>query len=613
MMDENKQTNGGGCGSSGCSESGGGIKNQSSANRTILMKFRLFAASHPTLTFLAMMSLIIVPIREIVIPQLTGRVIDSVRTKTGRAGTMRAVWWVILVLAVVQVMYMFDDHVESWLHPAMQNFFSEEMLASVLNNNETNAATNHNTGDVMAQFVKLPATLTDWLETIKQIIPHLLTHVLSIGYFVYIDLPLGVGMACLVLALFCVMYITTHTCSSISCARDVSQNEIQVHVDEVLHNLPAVYATDMQASELDTLRNVQETYRDLYLRSSSCSMILKAIMVPLTLLAIAGAMYRCNALVNKGKLSVGTFASVFMVIMYLQTSLLRMIVYYRVLLFQWGVLLSGAHVLQSSSDQSNQTHARGTNGENRGKIEGERENANNEDEEEEEDETGSKRRNQRSSPLIRLNGGVRYNRVRIPDFQLRDGERVAVVGPVGCGKSTLLALLMRFVLPTEGKMYLFGKPYEEYAVADIRRVFGYIPQSTVLFDRSIMENITYGLKLSEKISVTDKKVWMCAARLGLTERLRNMHGGNLKSKVGKAGAALSGGQRQVVWLLRMALRSPRILLLDEPTSALDDDTATEVARAISTFPCVVMVTHDDRLIKQSSTRVFRFPYPHRTT
>jgi ABC-type multidrug transport system fused ATPase/permease subunit len=558
-----------------------------STGTVLWAEFRSFAAAHPTLTSLALMTLFIVPVREIVIPQLTGRVIDSIRTKSGRTGTMRAVWLVIAVLAIVQVVYMFDDRIEAWLHPTLQNFFSEEMLSNVMRNNETDAATDRSTGDVMAQFVKLPSSLTDWVETIKQILPHLFTHVLAIGYFLYIDFALGVGMAVLVIALFLVMYTTTNSCSTTSCEREVAQGAVQVHVDEVLRNLPAVYAMDTQAREMITLQGVQDKYRDYYLRSSSCSMMLKAIMVPLTLLAIAGAMYRCNVLVGKNKMSVGTFAAVFMVVMYLQASLLRMIVYYKILLFQWGILLSGTHLLKKSTREHTPPPTSST--------------------ENKREEGNVERRHPKQRPpaLILLGGGVRYQRVRIPDFELRDGDRVAVVGPVGCGKSTLLALLMRFIMPNSGSMHLAEKPYEAYTVSEIRKVFGYVPQSTALFDRSIMENITYGLP--EEAVTTEADVWRCAARLGLTERLRGMHGGDLKSGVSKGGAALSGGQRQVVWLLRMALRAPRVLLLDEPTSALDDETAREVAHAISMFPCVVMVTHDERLIELSSTRIFRFP------
>jgi hypothetical protein len=94
-----------------------------STGTVLWAEFRSFAAAHPTLTSLALMTLFIVPVREIVIPQLTGRVIDSIRTKSGRTGTMRAVWLVIAVLAIVQVVYMFDDRIEAWLRPTLQNFF----------------------------------------------------------------------------------------------------------------------------------------------------------------------------------------------------------------------------------------------------------------------------------------------------------------------------------------------------------------------------------------------------------------------------------------------------------------------------------------------------------
>jgi ABC-type bacteriocin/lantibiotic exporter with double-glycine peptidase domain len=141
---------------------------------------------------------------------------------------------------------------------------------------------------------------------------------------------------------------------------------------------------------------------------------------------------------------------------------------------------------------------------------------------------------------------------------------------------------------------------------------GYIPQRPTLFDRTVLHNMVYpDLLLDESdalIAAKERVVWQTADQLGLRPLLESLPSATgLRTRAGKNGSALSGGQRQAVWLMRMFMQTPkvRVLLMDEPTAAMDPATRVIVASSIRQFGAtVVVVTHDMQLVKDvQATRI----------
>ena len=126
-----------------------------------------------------------------------------------------------------------------------------------------------------------------------------------------------------------------------------------------------------------------------------------------------------------------------------------------------------------------------------------------------------------------------------------------------------------------------------------------MPQSPSLFDRTVLENILYG---NERAAVAD--VWRAAERIGAEPALRSI---GLHTPVGKGGTRLSGGQRQLVWIMRVMLAGPEFVVLDEPTSALDGESKNVVLGLIDAVGTALVVTHDDEFAAAFSTRTLRMP------
>jgi ATP-binding cassette subfamily B protein len=185
----------------------------------------------------------------------------------------------------------------------------------------------------------------------------------------------------------------------------------------------------------------------------------------------------------------------------------------------------------------------------------------------------------------RLRGLVEFNSVSFSydgkrsavadlSFMALPGERVALVGPTGSGKSTALALLHRTFDPQGGVISADGMDIRALALTGLRRNIGVVFQETLLFNRSIAENLRVG-----KPDATEAEMRAAAARAHALDFIeRNPDG--FDAPIGERGRLLSGGERQRLAIARALLKDPPILILDEATSALDPVTEARVTAAL---------------------------------
>jgi ATP-binding cassette, subfamily B, beta-glucan exporter len=154
------------------------------------------------------------------------------------------------------------------------------------------------------------------------------------------------------------------------------------------------------------------------------------------------------------------------------------------------------------------------------------------------------------------------------------GDRIALVGPTGSGKSTALALLHRTFDPQSGLITVDGMDIRALMLSGLRRNIGVVFQETLLFNRSIVENLRVG-----KPDATDKEMREAAARAQALDFIDRKPEG-LAAPIGERGRLLSGGERQRLAIARALLKDPPILILDEATSALDPVTEARLTMAL---------------------------------
>ena len=185
----------------------------------------------------------------------------------------------------------------------------------------------------------------------------------------------------------------------------------------------------------------------------------------------------------------------------------------------------------------------------------------------------------------RVRGRVAFNNVSLSydgrrpavsnlSFTAEPGETVALVGPTGSGKSTALALLHRAFDPQLGSIAVDGVDIRDFKLTALRHNIGVVFQETLLFNRSIADNLRVG-----KPDATDADLRVAARRAQALDFIERKPDG-FAANIGERGRLLSGGERQRLMIARALLKDPPILILDEATSALDPVTETKVTLAL---------------------------------
>ncbi len=159
-------------------------------------------------------------------------------------------------------------------------------------------------------------------------------------------------------------------------------------------------------------------------------------------------------------------------------------------------------------------------------------------------------------------------------FNVKAGQKIALVGPSGSGKSTIIKLLSGLYPFEQGDILIDGKSIRDYNVTALRKNFGTVPQDTILFGGTIRENIAYG-----KTNATEEEI-ITAARKANAFSFIDSFPEKFDTIVGERGVKISGGQKQRIAIARAILRDPKILILDEATSALDSESEKLVKQAL---------------------------------
>lgn len=177
------------------------------------------------------------------------------------------------------------------------------------------------------------------------------------------------------------------------------------------------------------------------------------------------------------------------------------------------------------------------------------------------------------------------------DCQINGSEKTAIIGNIGTGKTTLIKALMG-LLKYEGVIKIDGIDIKTLGNEFISKNVAYIPQTPRLFNRSIFENLTYGTQL------TKQEIIGLLKEYGMYDFFTQFENG-IDSNVGSNGDKLSGGQRQLVFILRSIIQNKKIFVLDEPTSSLDENHKNMLFRLLNTQndKTIIVITHDKEILQ----------------
>jgi ATP-binding cassette subfamily B protein len=172
--------------------------------------------------------------------------------------------------------------------------------------------------------------------------------------------------------------------------------------------------------------------------------------------------------------------------------------------------------------------------------------------------------------------GYDPEKIIIHDFsaQVKNGQKIAIVGPTGAGKTTLVKLLMRFYDLNGGSIKIDGHDITSFDRSELREAFGMVLQDTWLFNGTIMENIRYG-----RLDATDEEV-IAAAKAAHVHRFIETLPGGYNMVLNEEASNVSQGQKQLLTIARAILANNKILILDEATSSVDTRTEIRIQKAM---------------------------------
>lgn len=536
-----------------------------------------FFQENPTLVICNLIISIVYPIQDIGLPILYGQVIDAA-SENGHEAMIKPFVYVAAMLIFIQLTHVVSDLQDAKFTPSIRNFITDDMVKKILDTYETKYK-ELSIGEIISQIVKIPYHLSSLADKIKNgIIPHILTFMIANIYFFYYDRTLGIGLLIMVATFTYSCLAAPFKCEKISVQADTDANELNEQIDDSLRNLISIYSQDQKKQEIERLKPYEDAFKKSYQSSMKCSIMTRLWVLPIILIFLLVFIYRCYTMISTKQMKIATFVSLFVMLLYVLDCMLLFTESISDLIFDWGVVCGFDDFFEKSKETDNVTQE-----------------------------------------IVSINNvkipekGIFFNDVtftytkgKLPildkfTIHIKPGEKLAIIGDIGSGKSTIEKLVLKLNIPDSGEIYLDGKPYCNITVKELRKHIGYVPQNPLLFNRTVIENIRYG---NEK-SISEQDVVELIENLGLTGEFTKLESG-LHTKVDKNGSKLSGGQRQIVTIMRILLSNPEILVLDEPTSSLDEKTKSLMQKLydqIMENKTVIMVTHDTTLMKYATRTI----------
>ena len=536
---------------------------------------------HPWIAAANLGLMLFVPVNEVLLPHVYGNVVDAI--STGRHVT-RTIMLVIAVLTVSQLDFVLRDWLNGRMQPELEAFIRERMMESVIEHHSGNTASQLSTGEMVAKFVRAPKVVMDWLFRMNDfVVPYILVMIVAVLYFWWNDSVLALIAVVMMVSLAVLLVVSPRVCMTETMQREQVLNSVHEEVEETLQNLPSIYTSGTAREEIRALRNSSELYKNVFKDTMACTQRQKFIGIPLVVVSFGLFVARCAKLVSSKRMSVPAFVSMFMVVTYMINSLTWMVSISRDVVFDWGTLRDTEALLKRVEKPPQDTAAR-------------------------------------MMQLMRLRpaqpphpDGIGLWRVTYRYAQgirpvlldmtlhIEGGQHTVITGSIGTGKSTLLKLMSRLITQDAGDLYVGGRWFSDMDDHELRRRVAYVPQEAVLFNRTVVENVAYG---NPHLGSQDD-IAAILERLGVVAEFSNLRHG-VRTRVGKNGSRLSGGQRQLIWFLRVALRQPDVMLLDEPTASMDLSTKRLMLRVLAEVMkgrTIVTVTHDPFIVEHATRTV----------
>lgn len=519
-----------------------------------------FIKKHKLLLVAYVIVLIIIPIQDVGVPHVIGKLLESLRTKQI---SYKYIYVLVGMIMLIQIGHTINDLIEIKTFPLFQKFICNKILNYIFEKSSVNLQ-DILTGKILSIMAHAPRTMYNFIDVWRtDIIPQVVVFTVVIAYISMINGKLGIIMAIVIFVYYLCAFSTIQNCKESSRIREEYLIEVNEQVDDILMNVVGIMNANQKQKELSKLDKYYDNYQKYGEISMKCTMKYKFILVPIMLVSLVAFIAIGYMSVMKDKMKIESFIVSVIIFLYVFNSIIKTINDVRDTAIRGGMVKEHLKIFESMKESL-----------------------------------------PNKSPIATTykDKYIYFDKVNFSysnkhvlknfSLEIKRGEKLLIIGQIGSGKTTILKMLMRYANPSSGHIYYMGIPFDSIPREQVRFKIGYIPQNPILLNRTLFENITYGTQ-----GVTKQQVMQLIKSLSI-DNIFNEN--RLDQYVGKHGSNLSGGQRQVVWILRVLVQNPEILLMDEPTSAIDKETKAFIDRLFELVMknrTVVIVSHDEYMSK----------------
>jgi len=514
------------------------------------------------------------PIFEVGLPHFYGRVIDNLShfpadkaficNKTNII-TIGSLW------ILCQILNRQLDNLDARFIPKLTGFFRADVVQKILFFYEKRSD-DPKIGELLTKIIRLPSVMRDIFNQIRTyILPTTLIMIFATLYLFYIDKGLGILMIIGIVTFLTVLKSFIKESLDKIDESFEEYDEVHEEIIDLLTNTTSIYSSGMLEKELQRLINKQEKYGETLKQSIEFVAKFKTIFNAAYFGIFTSISAYALNLYSKKKITLAQNSSVLIVLLFCIVNLTDVSNGIRDFIFNIGSLIGLQKFLNTIfTEEPNQISNKLGNHPNLNDLE--------------------------KNSICFKDVSISYNNKKIfENFNatIHFGKLTVLVGDVGAGKSTLIKAILKSKNIDSGDIYITGVPQKEHSAQTIRKRISYVPQHPNLFNRSVLENIVYGTNATKNDVIEILKL----------NSITEIKDSDLSRNAGKNGCNLSGGQKQIVLILRFLLKSASIMILDEPTSNLSTSSKKSVIQllhqAADMGKIVIVVSHDKDMIQQA--------------
>uniref|UniRef100_A0A6C0B4L6 ABC transporter domain-containing protein n=1 Tax=viral metagenome TaxID=1070528 RepID=A0A6C0B4L6_9ZZZZ len=487
---------------------------------------------------------------------------------------IKLIMYICIFWSIIKIANILKHYIEDYIYPQFYLSMRKFMFDNILKRYREDYK-DISVGEVLTNIIFIPGAVKHTVMSIlTALVPSIMTILFINGYFLtksYKLFLLSISAPITALVLYALVGVK---CVEKARVRDIFFGNMNENIKDKLSNLFAIYTDNNIEQEIKDYHNLEKTYLDIDLETKNCNNKLFTLLNVSAIIFFIAIMILLFVLRNNKQINSETFITCLVMLTYYFIFINSFAHELPYLNTNIGQLINAEDFLKDITKKYKESDPNIKNKINKGHI--------------------------RVNHVSFKYNGMLKNILTNISFVVKPRESVAIFGKSGSGKTTIIKLLMGFYKINKGTITIDNTDLYDYNLGYLRNNISYVNQGTQLFNNTILENIKYGMNIS------DKEVRSFVKKYNIT--IFNKLEKGLHTNVGVNGNLISGGQKHVVLLIKAFLKTSKLYILDEPITGLDNKIKNQIMtliRDLSKDKTVIIISHDND-IKKIVNRVIHF-------